>query len=55
MRSKKDRYCGSPSPGQGKRLPGMDEGGKLKGLVSIYELAPCLNKEAVEISALFWK
>ncbi len=38
-----------------KRLLVLDEEGKLKGLVSISELAPCLNKEAEEISDLFWK
>ena len=38
-----------------KRLLVIDEEGELKGLVSISELAPCLNKEAEEISDLFWK
>ncbi len=38
-----------------KRLLVLDEEGKLKGLVSMSELAPCLNNEAEELSALFWK
>ena len=37
-----------------KRLPILEKE-KLKGLVSISDLAPVLNKEVEEISSLFWK
>jgi len=37
-----------------KRLPIVDDN-ELVGIVSISELAPCLDKEVEEISAFFWK
>lgn len=37
-----------------KRLPVLDEEGKLIGLVSISELTPILNKEVADISSFLW-